>query len=312
MKGLELSRKFYEEIGAPVLKANFENIMQYLAVGLVGSGSECYGYDDDISKDHDYEPAFCIFIPENVIDSKTQFQLERMYAKLPKTFMGYERSRLNPVGGNRHGVISIGDFFEAKTGKRDGELTIADWFTVPEYSLLESVNGRVFFDNYGELTKIREKLNYLPEDIRLKKLAGNLVLMGQAGQYNYKRCVLRKETAAAQLSVFKFVESAINVVFLLNKKYVPYYKWKFRALRELKKLSFLSDSFEYLISSGNDEDNFKNKERIIENICAEIVSELKNQGLTDNNRLEMEAQAYYINNSINDNSIRNMNILSGV
>ena len=260
MKGIELSRKFYESCGAPMLKEQFADLLPYIAVGLVGSGSECYGYDDSLSRDHDFEPAFCIFIPEeDVIDSKAAFALERAYAKLPKVFMGFERSNLSAVGGNRHGVIRMGDFFEAKTGKRDGKLSVADWFTVPEYSLKEAVNGAVFADNYGKFTQTRKILSYLPEDIRLKKLAGNLLLMGQSGQYNYNRCIQRGDTAAAQLSIFEFVKSTLNVIFLLNKTYIPYYKWCFHALGELSRLSSLSTPLEYLMSNGNSKSDAQNK-----------------------------------------------------
>ena len=64
MKGLELSEKFYLEHGAPMLRAQFSNCLHLLAVGLMGSGSECFGYDDGISTDHDFEPGFCILIPD--------------------------------------------------------------------------------------------------------------------------------------------------------------------------------------------------------------------------------------------------------
>ena len=41
MKGLELSKRFFEEYGAPMLKNEFPNLAPLVAVGLVGSGSEC-------------------------------------------------------------------------------------------------------------------------------------------------------------------------------------------------------------------------------------------------------------------------------
>jgi len=89
MKGLELSRRFYETYGAPMLSEKFPEFEDKLAIGLVGDGSECFGYDDDISRDHDFEPGFCIFVPDD-IDSRTEFRLERAYAKLPKSFEGVE------------------------------------------------------------------------------------------------------------------------------------------------------------------------------------------------------------------------------
>ncbi len=78
MKGLEISRKYYEEYGLPMLKEQFPEVMNLLAVGLVGSGSECFGFDDEVSRDHDFDPGFCIFLPdESVVDRRTEFQLER-------------------------------------------------------------------------------------------------------------------------------------------------------------------------------------------------------------------------------------------
>lgn len=313
MKGLELSRKFYLEYGAPMLRKEFPELCGIVAVGLCGSGSECFGYDDDISKDHDFEPGFCVFVPdEDIVDEKTFFLLEKAYATLPKSFMGYERSTVGAVGGSRHGIIRASHFFLEKTGTPDGTLSLKEWFFVPEQALAEATNGKIFRDDLGDFSDSRKRLSYFPEDVRLKKLAGNLLLMGQAGQYNYSRCLERNDSAAAQLSVVEFVKSAINVIFLLNKKYQPYYKWSFKALRELDNLSDLHYDLEYLISSGNSAGEQINKKEIIENICNEIFKELKAQEITKYSGSEAEGHAYAVNNEIKDNEIRNLNILYGV
>jgi len=314
MKGLELSKRFYEACGRPMLEAQFSHLLPYLAVGMVGSGSECFGYDDDLSRDHDFEPAFCIFLPdEAIVDRKSAFALERAYAKLPKEFLGIQRNRMSAVGGNRHGVIRMSDFFRAKTGSRDGTLSLGQWFSLPEHALLEAVNGEVFFDHYGEFTRIRERLMYFPEVVRLKKLAGNLLLMGQSGQYNYGRCVCRGETAAAQLAVYEFVKSAMNAVYLLEKRYMPYYKWSFRGMRELSaNAEGLAKMMEFLISSDNCGEMVGKKSEMIETICRVIAEELNRQHLTDSPAPEMEQQAYIVNDRIMDGQIRNLHILSGV
>lgn len=313
MKGLELSEKFYYEYGEKMLKENFADIEKYLAVGLAGSGSECFSYDDEVSQDHDFEPGFCIFIPdESIIDSKTEFQLERAYAKLPKEFMGYKRSPLNPVGGNRHGVIRISKFFESKTGDANADIPTVGWFCIAEQFPLEATNGKVFCDNYGLLTQLREKIAYMPEDVRLKKLAGNLLLMAQSGQYNYARCIRRGETAAAQLAVNEFVNTTLRVIFLLNKKYMPYYKWTFRALRELEKLNGLYDDLEYLISSGNNEKESAEKQEMIERISEKVIAELSAQKLTRVDSPDLERHAYSVNDMIKDPEMRNQNILYAV
>ena len=115
--GMTLSRRYFEEYGFPMLTAQFPEVLPFLAAGLCGSGSECFGYDDAVSRDHDFEPGFCLFLPdESVVDRRTAFLLERAYASLPSEFMGISRSRLQPAGGARHGVIRTSSFFLEKTG----------------------------------------------------------------------------------------------------------------------------------------------------------------------------------------------------
>ncbi len=66
MKGLELSRAYYEEYGKPMIDTQLAQYKPYLAAGLVGEGSECLGFDDELSTDHDFGPAFCLWVPEEL------------------------------------------------------------------------------------------------------------------------------------------------------------------------------------------------------------------------------------------------------
>lgn len=312
MRGIELSRRFYEEYGKPMLEEQFPEVMPLLACGICGAGSECFGFDDEVSQDHDFEPGFCIFLPsEDIVDRRTAFLLERAYAKLPKEFAGYQRALLQPVGGPRHGVFRTAEFFQDKTGTADGILTLSQWLQVPEQSLAEATNGEIFHDGYGEVSRIRSALSFFPPDIRRKKLAGSLLLMGQAGQYNYRRCLQHGETGAAQLAVFDFVRHAMNVIFLLNNVYQPYYKWSFRTLRSLPVLSLEAELLEYLLTSDNDQ-NAEEKYTVIEGIAADVIDELIRQDLSKAVCGDLEKHAYSINDGISDPELRNMHILSAV
>lgn len=311
MNGLELSKLFYIEHGESMIHREFPYLEGLVAVGLFGSGSECMGYDDDISRDHDFEPGFCILVPDSVSD-RDFFELDKAYRRLPREFKGFTRNVDSPVGGSRHGVFRTSDFFSGRVGAPDGVLQLKEWFLVPEQGLLEATNGEIFRDDSGDVRAIRERLSYYPEDVRLKKLAGNLLVMGQAGQYNYPRCISRNDTADAQLSINEFVKSAINSIFLVNKRYCPYYKWTFRALRDLHALSGLGDDLEYLISSPNDEENAERKLYVIEHICRDIFGEMRMQRITNFNSNEAEGHAYSVNNMIKDANIRNLHILYGI
>ena len=313
MKGLEIARDYFEEYARPMLEEKFPEWLPFLAAGLTGSGSECFGYDDEISRDHDFEPGFCLFLPgEDVVDRRTAFLMERAYAALPREYMGLKRSLMQPVGGPRKGVLRTAEFFHARTGTDEEELTWQQWLSIPEYALAEAVNGEIYFDHYGEVTRRRAILSRYPEDIRRKKLAGNLLLMAQSGQYNYMRCIRHGEGAAAQLAVAEFAKSTINVLFLLNGQYQPYYKWTFRALRALPRLSLLAELLEYLITTDNDSGMYEEKYAVIEDIAKDVMDELKRQEMTAADCGDLEKHAYSVNDSIRNAAVRNLHILAAV
>ena len=295
----------------PMLREQFAALLPHLAAGLLGSGSECFGFDDAVSRDHDFEPGFCIFLPgEDVVDRRAGFQLERAYAKLPREFEGVSRPMLLPVGGARRGVLRTGEFFTEKVGAPDGALTLGQWLSLPEQALAEATNGEVYFDNAGELSAIRERLAYFPEDVRLKRLAGHLLLMAQSGQYNYARCLAHGEPAAAQMAVGEFVKSALSAVFLLNRRYQPYYKWSFRALRGLPLLSELAAPLEALLTTDNAAP--AEKSDTIERVAAAVIDALQAQDLTQAVCGDLEKHAYSVNDRVSDGDLRNAHVLAAV
>jgi len=314
MNGLELARGYYRDCGKPMLESGFSELLPYLAIGFVGSGSEHYGFDDDISRDHDYEPGFCIFLPgEDIVDRKTAFQLERAYAKLPKEYCGVIRQQISPVGGNRNGVIRTADFYLNAVGEPSAMLSTEQWLHLPDYALAEAVNGEVFCDPYGEFTAIRERLRQMPEDIRLKRIAGNLLLMAQSGQYNYVRCLKHGEPEAAQFACREFVTATMKVFFLLHNRYLPYYKWGFRALRQLGDTAELADRLSnLLLSDHRDSAVAEEKYNTIEHIASVVIDELMRRDMTSAVCGDLEKHAYSVNDKISDSSVRNMHILTAV
>ncbi len=313
MKGIEIARAYWAQYGRPMLEKQFPDLLPLVAAGLTGGGSECYGYDDDVSADHDFEPGFTLFLPgEDVVDRRRAFLLERAYDKLPREFMGLRRGLMAPVGGPRRGVVRIGEYYRDKVGAPDGVLTLGQWLSLPEHALSEAVNGEIFYDGCGEVTRIRAGLSHYPGDVRKKKLAGRLLLMGQSGQYNYARCLRHGETGAAQLAAVEFAQSAMHAVFLLNDVYMPYYKWQFRAMRGLERLSLLAEVLEYLITTGNDDNLAGEKQAVMEGVAGDVIRELRAQGLTAADCGDLEKHAYSVNDSISDGQLRNLHVLAAV
>ncbi len=312
MRGLDISRAFYTQYGKPMLEEQFPDMVDRIAVGLVGEGSECLGYDDEISRDHDFDAGFCLWITEEDADA-WGFRLERAYARLPREFMGLKKGRLSPVGGNRHGVITIEDFYTRHLGAPTAPDTVARWLYTPASSLLAASNGEVFSDPLGAFSAVREVLHGgYPEDIRRKKLAAHMVLAAQAGQYNYSRCLLRGETGAAQLAVLEFVKHIMSSIYLLNNRYEPFYKWVYRGLRELPILGHIGDALQFLTETDNTAENAEIKQTVIEDIAVLLIEEFQVQGLTQAICGDLGKHAYSIQDGVRDGVLRNMHIMEGV
>lgn len=310
MKGLELAESFYNEYGLPMLKKDFPELLPRIAAGLTGEGSECLGYDDDISRDHDFEHGFCLFLTDGDLE-KYGFKLMRAYNKLPREYKGIKKLGINPAGGARHGVFSINEFYSRILGRVP--VSLSDWLHVPPYALKTATSGKVFTDNLGEFTKVREYLKKgYPEDVRLKKLAANAMAMSQDGQYNYFRCVSRNERGAAAFALNSFVRSAVSTVYLLNKEYEPFYKWSFRGMRELPLLYDIEEPLVYLMEGENTKNDAEGKREIIDAIANSIIDEYNNQGLTMATCNNLDTHARSITDHINDANLRNSNILTGL
>ena len=87
------------------------------------------------------------------------------------------------------------------------------WVYVPESRLATVTNGEVFVDKLGQFSAIREKPRLLSQRCTVEKMAARAAVMGQAGQYNYARCMRRGETVAAQHALSEFILNTISMVF---------------------------------------------------------------------------------------------------
>lgn len=267
ISGLELSKCYYETYGKAMLKEQFPEYADRVAAGLVGHGSECLGFDDMWSKDHDFGPGFCLWLTEKDYEKVGQ-KMQEAYEALPKAFMGYPARNTSKRGGGRVGVLSIPEFYEEFTGN-------GAWSEMEDEKLAMAVNGEMFDDPLGEFSAIREQLqNGMPFAVWKRRLANAVALTAQAGQYNYGRCKKRNDIVAANLALDEFVREGMRTAYLLNRRYMPYYKWAWRGLENLERLSELKPLFEQVLSSEGE------RESVVEEICTRLLEELKRQNLT--------------------------------
>lgn len=302
IKGLELSKRYFFEIVYPAFKEKLGDIIDYCTFGIVGEGSECYGYDDDFSQDHDFGASVCIWLDrEEYIKYKEKINL--VLDSLPKEFLGFEALKESEWGKDRRGVLCTEDFYFKFLGQEQAPKTIDEWRKIPETALATATNGEIFLgtnskdikagqlnpsisikdyrneadiiNKKSKFLEIREELlNYYPEVIRQNKIATRLMNISQHGQYNYIRCLKRNDFIAANQALYLFVDEVIHLVALLNRKYKIFYKWSNRSLLDMEILG--ADIYKLL----NDMVFAQNKIPYVKKICELIVLEIKKQNLS--------------------------------
>lgn len=243
---IDSCREFYENYGKPMIQEYFPTYQDKIAVGLVGEGSDCFGYEDEISKDHDYGIGFCMWVTEDTYQ-KIGTELQKKYDDIVKTYDAQEKRKplTAPRLQQRRGVRTINAFYEAILGvqrayEKEG-FSVELFSFIEEARLATAVNGSVFMDKEGVFCNIRKQIqDYYDEKNWRKRLAQNLHDYAQYAQSNYARMMARQDKVTAYLCIAKGIESAMNLVYLLNRVYAPYYKWKRKGMDGLTKLTQVS------------------------------------------------------------------------
>jgi hypothetical protein len=306
MNGMELSRRYFFDVAGPLLQGAYPDLYEHIAAGLVGNGSECFGYDDDISRDHDWGVDFFLWVRENdrsQIPALVEWK-KTLFSSNPPEFL-----RTRSEYGAYVGVMTAGDFYRGLIGYPDGPRENLDWLRIPEENLAMSVNGEVFIDYGAEFSVTRARLlDYYPEDIRRKKLAAKCMALAQTGQYNLSRCHRRKDWVTYRTVLSRFSDSVIAAVFLLNRVYRPYYKWAFRRMLELPVLGRQFGEMLKRIAEEKDtidlsHDSIQDQ---INKICDLLIRELHRQQLAASDDWFLTAQGEEIQNSIQDSFLRSL------
>lgn len=244
MKNLQQCKQFYLEYIAPMIHNKFADYESRIAIGLVGEGSDCFGYDDTISTDHDYGIGLCIWLTDEDYE-QIGMSLKQAYEEVLTVYHQEKSSESNLSVSlfidDRRGVFRIGDFYQMLLSVRLPENVVSTgclpdsfWDAVSEDKLATAVNGEVYRDDLGVFTAVRNTLlAYYPEHIWKKRLAVELYHFSQNAQSNYARMMARQDYVTANLCVMQAVKSTMAIVYLLNRRYAPYYKWMRRGLNDL-------------------------------------------------------------------------------
>ncbi len=228
------SRRFYENKVAPMIKEMFPEYESRIAVGLCGEGSDCFGYDDFMSRDHDFGTGVCLWVTEEDFHKYGRL-LSIAYNELVDSIPG---ANLTERLRERRGVMTINGFYSnvlmTEIDAESGAIEENTWRKMDHSCLATAVNGEVFRDDLGIFSGFRKTLlEYYPDVIWRERIANTLHEYSASLQVNYSRCMARKDTVAAEICKATGIHAAMELFFLLKRVHPPYYKWTFRALTEI-------------------------------------------------------------------------------
>ncbi|HEU5090479.1 MAG TPA: DUF4037 domain-containing protein [Roseiflexaceae bacterium] len=239
MPGLELCRRFYEQVVRPLFDTHFPQL-QY-AAARIGAGSDVLGFDTPMSTDHDWGPAVTIFLLEQ--DQHLFSAIDAVLAQhLPASFL--DVPVLVPRGAQAPGetresvhrvmLTTLRRFVQAQFAHNiDQPLAPADWLTISAQKLRECTAGAAFHDATGELSTFRQGLAWYPDDVWRYLLAAGWQRIGQEEHLMSRAGFVGDEQGSALIGS-RLVRDIMQLCFLIERQYPPYPKWFGSAFAQLQ------------------------------------------------------------------------------
>jgi len=233
--GLRLCEAFYVEAVRPLLDEAFPRLRY--AAARPGPGSEVLGFDTQRSVDHDWGPRLELFLASQDL-SRYQGKISKLLAtRLPKRFRGWPTNFEPPDGrvrvmtptdgpvAHRVVVTEVGAWCGEQLGcdPRDGVTTL-DWLATPGQRLAEVTGGAVFHDGIGELSLVRERLAFYPDDVWRYVLACQWTRIGEEEAFVGRAAEAGDERGGRVLAA-RLVRELMRLCLLLGRRYPPYSKW---------------------------------------------------------------------------------------
>jgi hypothetical protein len=242
VQGLELSRRFYFEAVRPILDRNFPELEH--AAALIGHGSELLGFDDEVSRDHQWGARVQLFVRDlrraDEIGRSLADELPHDLAGFPTHFGPTEEEGTVALtqldsGPVNHGVdtLILAEFLRNEIGVNPLEgFSMSDWLATPTQRLLECTAGEVFVDDIGDLTRVRELLAWYPHDVWLFVMAGYWRRIAQLEHF-LGRTGSRGDELGSRLIAASLVRDLMRLALVQERRYPPYWKWLGTAYAEL-------------------------------------------------------------------------------
>ena len=258
--GMQLSGHFYNEAVQPLLAANFPDL-PYSAARLEW-GSDVLGFDTPMSMDHGWGPKLTLFLNEADAE-KLHGPLDDLFANhLPFEIRGIPTHFGEPLSdGGRierrenypiHHMVTITtprQFFLDTLGVDVTlSMTPAVWLTAPQQRLRTVRSGQIYHDGLGTLTDLRRRFHWYPEDLWRYLLANQWQRIDQESPFLGRTGIVGDELGS-RLLAGRLITDLMNLAFLIERRYAPYWKWFGSAFQQLTLGPELTSIFQTVLDS---------------------------------------------------------------
>jgi len=233
MTGAELARRFHADVVAPLLARALPRLGY--AAGRLGSGSDVLGFDDAMSRDHDWGCRLTLLVDDADRDAVPQLT-ELLDRELPGSYQGHpvrfpvtwDSSRTHHVD-----VATVAGFATGRLGiDPAGGLSALDWLVLTGQSVLEVIAGPVFTDRTAELAPVRAALRWYPPDIERYVLAAGWQRLAQEMPM-VGRIADRGDELGSRLLSARLAGDLMWQAFAVSRRWPPYPKWRGTAFQAL-------------------------------------------------------------------------------
>lgn len=248
--GLSLCRHFYVEAVRPLLDRAYPGLSH--AAARIGPGSEVLGFDSERSVDHDWGPRLELFLSTEDVSKHGADISALLTARLPKQIHGWPTNfeppdarvqvmtaTTGPVAHRVH-ITDVASWSTDQLGfdPRRGVTTL-DWLATPAQRLAETTGGAVFHDDIGDLTQVRSRLQWYPDDVWRYLLAAQWTRIAQEEAF-VGRAAEAGDDLGSRLVAARLAREVMRLCLLLARRYPPYSKWlgtAFTALPDIEEIA---------------------------------------------------------------------------
>lgn len=161
------------------------------------------------------------------------------------------------------------------------EAALKDWRD--DINLWVYSKAKILFDSQDKIENVLSRYRQYPKQIWLEKLYLYWFFATSYAPYDSEKAIQRGDLITAQQYLNQAIEYYTALIFIINRSFVPYRKWR---LKELKKLAYIPHNYENIVikiltAKNWTKTEFEEKQNILLNLATQLKKMLQQAGVPE-------------------------------